>query len=100
MRKKWAVDLTLKRVDLTHDMWTHRNDILHNNDNTVRDLEHSDLNDRIDSILHDLPPTLRMFSHAEQRFFGRTDRTKLKACRLHKKWNWIKKATAITRIYN
>ena len=98
--KKWAADLTLKLIDIIHDMWTHRNDILHNNDNTVRDLEHSELDDRIESIFNDLPPTLRMFSHAEQRFFRRTDKTKLKACRLHKKRNWIKKAATITRIYN
>ena len=76
--QKWVATLATKLIELTYNMWKHRNDILHNNDNVIRDQEHQTLNDHIEYIYTDLPRSLRFFSHAEQRFFRKSDKQNLK----------------------
>ena len=76
--QKWAATLSTKLIELTNDMWKHRNNILHSNDNIIREQEHQTLNNHIDYIYSDLPRSLRFFSHAEQLFFRKSDKQNLK----------------------
>ena len=96
---KWAATLATKLIELTNDMWKHRNNILHNKDNIIREQEHQTLNDHINYIYSDLPKSLWFFSHAEQLFFKKSDKQNLKKCRLYKKRQWIRKANTFLCIY-
>ena len=54
--RTWVAQLAGKLIDIIFDMWTHRNDTLHNQNNKIKEQRHDELNKEIKTIYSDLPP--------------------------------------------
>ena len=61
--------LSSKLIMIVYDMWIHRNDILHQNDNIVTDTDHEQINEQIQTIYERLPLNQRLLTHSEDKFF-------------------------------
>ena len=95
---KWAAQLAGRLIDIVFEMWNHRNETLHKKDNSITEQKHEELNKTIEQIYSDLP-NMRLFTHAEQRFFKYTTVRKVQEQTIHRKGQWIKKAQSILQTF-
>ena len=68
-RKKWTAQLCVKMIEIIQDMWTDQNNILHKNDNIVKEEENKLINRSINDIYDSMPSNTCILTAAEQRFF-------------------------------
>ena len=94
--QQWTALLSTKLIAIVHDMWTQRNDILHQHNNIITDTDHAQINAQIQTIYEGLPANRRLLTHSENIFFRAATADIVKKRILRHKKQWVKKAQAIT----
>jgi hypothetical protein len=56
--KRWLIVLTTKLLNISWDLWDHRNSILHHKDHPWKQLEHAVMNEQIDKEYNQGPLNL------------------------------------------
>ena len=92
--KRWTAQLSGKLIDIIFEMWNHRNEVLHKEENNIKEKQHKDLNETIHAIWSDLP-NMRLLTETERRFFRHSTIQKVQHLNIHRKRQWIKRATSI-----
>jgi len=86
--------------DLNKELWEHRNDVLHKNDNAVRTLENERLDTDIANIIEEIKLIPRQFLPAtDKRFFQKRTLIKIRKKKFPQKRKWYRQATVILRDY-
>jgi len=86
--------------DLNKELWEHRNDVLHKNDNAVRTLENERLDTDIANIIEEIKLIPRKFlPTTDKRFFHRRTLMKIRTKKFLQKRKWYRQATVILRDY-
>ena len=94
--QQWTAMLSTKLIEIVHNMWIQRNNVLHQNDNIVTDTDHERINEQIQTLYDDLPTNRRLLTHSEDKFFRAATANIVKKRILRRKRQWVKKAKAIS----
>jgi len=75
--------------DLNKELWEHRNDVLHKNDNAIRTLENERLDTDIANIIEEIKLIPRQFLPAtDKRFFQKRTLIKIQKKKFPQKRKW------------
>ena len=96
--KRWTAQLGEKLIELIFGMWNHRNEILHKQENTISKQQNNNLNRSIEEIYKDLP-NMRLLTATERRFFKFATISQIQGRNIHRKKQWIRKATSILNTF-
>ena len=88
--------LSTKLIEIIHDMWIQRNNILHQHDNIITDTDHKWINEQIQTLYEGLPANRQLWTHSEDNFFRAATSDIVKKRILRHKKQWVKKARAIS----
>jgi hypothetical protein len=90
----WMAKLINKVQQLPYDMWTARNQVLHQSDNRVTQQQHKELDEMIDIIFLKKPHT-RFMAHCDNQYFQKHDKEQIKKMSIRRKTNWVAGANLI-----
>jgi len=97
---KWMATISNKIWDLNKELWEHRNDVLHKNNNAVRTLENERLDTDIANIIEEIKLIPRQFLPAtDKRYFQKRTLIKIRNKKFPQKRKWYRQATVILRDY-
>ena len=65
--QKWTAMLSTKLINIIYDIWIHQNEVLHQIDNIVTDIDHEKINEQIQSFYEDLPTNRQLLIHSEDK---------------------------------
>ena len=93
--QKWTAMLSTKLIKIVHNMWIHRNDVLHQKDNIITDIDHERINKQIQIIYKGLLTNRLLLTHSEDKLFRAATADIIKKRILRRKKQWVKKARTI-----
>ena len=93
-RKKWTAQLCVTLIEIIHNMWTDRNDILHKNENMVKEEENKWVDRSIKDIYESMPSNTHILTAAEQQFFKGATCKAVQRRKVGRKNNGWKRPTA------
>jgi len=97
---KWLASLSNKIWDLNKELWEHRNDVLHENKNAVRQADNARLDIDIANIIEEIKLIPRQFlPNTDKRFFQKKTIDNIHRKKYPQKRKWYRQATAIIRDY-
>ena len=96
--KRWAAQLSEKLIEISFDMWNNCNKVLHKTDNNITEQHHNELNEKIQTIYSGLP-NMQLFTATERCFFRHSTANKVQNLNIHRKRQWIKRATSIINAF-
>ncbi len=97
---KWLASISNKIWDLNKELWEHRNDVLHKNENAVRQADNVRLDIDIANIIEEIKLIPRQFLPAtDKRFFQQKTIDNIHRKKYPQKRKWYRQATAIIRDY-
>jgi hypothetical protein len=97
---KWLASISNKIWDLNKELWEHRNDVLHKNENAVKQADNDRLDIDIANIIEENKLIPRQFlPNTDKRFFQKKTIENIQRKKYPQKRKWYLQATAILRDY-